>query len=99
MASEAVVLLNCDKFTIQFGDEASSPIASISDVDIDPQNALPKRLDIFYPTKTDSRSIGQTILSQHEVNQKSKKEILSLSFASPYLKQRFLGRVRAMKKR
>ena len=100
MASEAVVLLNCDKFTIQFGDEATSPIASISDIDIDPQNALPKRVDISYPTKmVEGKSVGLTILSQHEGNQKSKNMVmLSLSFASPYLKQRFLGRVRAMQK-
>ena len=99
MASEIVVLLNCDKFSLQFGDEANSPITSIGDVEIDPQNALPKRLDVSYPANIDSKSVGETILSQHEIGRKQKNMVMaSLSFASPYLKQRFLGRVRALKK-
>mmetsp|Transcript_17382 Transcript_17382/g.35862 ORF Transcript_17382/g.35862 Transcript_17382/m.35862 type:complete len:2102 (+) Transcript_17382:50-6355(+) len=98
MASEALVLLNCEKFTIQFGDEANSPVAPIADIEIDPQNSLPKRLDISYPTNSEnSSSIGKTILSQHEGNSKN-MVMMSMSFASPFLKQRFLGRIRAMKK-
>ncbi|GMI01287.1 hypothetical protein TrST_g11737 [Triparma strigata] len=99
MQHQTIVVLDCEKFTVAFGDESDSPVARVKDCILEPSVHLPKRVDISYPTLGGVSSEGAKILQQHtdaEYSSHCRMTVVSLSFASANLKERFLGRVRAL---
>ncbi|GMH62302.1 hypothetical protein TL16_g03448 [Triparma laevis f. inornata] len=99
MSQKNIVVLDCEKFTIAFGDESDSPCARVKDCILEPSIHLPKRVDISYPTSGSTTSEGAKILQQHteaEYSEGKRMTVVSLSFGSANLKERFLGRIRAL---
>ena len=95
---------------MSLGDAEDSPVVMVSEIDIDPQLNQPRRVDITYPLTdgcNQNSSIGASILSKHENSRvdgnrgrqgRKGKAVISLSLPSPMMKQRFLGRLRALQK-
>ena len=84
MHSEIVLLINCKKSKIWFGEDGDSPSASVEDVICTPSLTNKKRLDIQYPTS--ETSVGSRILQSHDDTTESKMTTMSLLFASAFLK-------------
>jgi hypothetical protein len=68
----------------------------VEDLVIDPvqQHGNPRRVDVSYPADGDA-SVGIKILQSH-AGGKRRLQLISLVFASPCMRERFLARVRAM---
>jgi len=94
MSSETVLLINCKKSKIWFGEDEDSPCASIEDIVCTPSLTNNKRMDIQFPTS--ETSVGSRILQSHDESTERKMTTISLLFASASLRERFLGRIRAL---
>ena len=78
MMYETVVILNCEKLSVSFGEEFNDPVAPVDDVVIDAvqYHNNPKRVDVSYPQTTES--VGIKILQSHTDKNKQAKPKLQL---------------------
>ena len=83
----------------QLGEHILSPPplpTTVKDLVLESSQHISNRLTVSYPSSGGNHSEGAKILQQHGSASSERMTSVSLSFASTNLKERFLGRIRAL---